>query len=89
MRINPINEVLQIGDQLHIFTTSKRAALACLDVLNSEIILDCVVNGQSPLSSPLPRSFGALHLDVESQHHQSPQHHSGGARAGTHERPVH
>ena len=88
MRINPISEVLQIGDQLHIFTTSKRAALTCLDVLNSEIILDCVVNGQSALSALLRRSFGALHLDVDSQHHQSPQHHSGGARASSSERPV-
>lgn len=47
MRINPVHELIELKDRLHIFTTSKRSALACLEVLNSEMILDCVVNSQS------------------------------------------
>ena len=47
MRINAVNEEIQIQDRLHIFATSKRSARMCLDVLNSNIIHDCVINSQS------------------------------------------
>ena len=47
MRVNPVNEKIQLGDQLHIFTTSRASAEKCLEALESDTVLDCVINTQS------------------------------------------
>lgn len=46
MRVNPVNEKIQLGDKLHIFTTSRASAEKCLEALDSDSVLDCVINSQ-------------------------------------------
>ena len=76
MRINPVHELIELKDRLHIFTTSKRSALACLEVLNSEMILDCVVNSQSRFLFLNDRnSIGSIHFNIDSEYNQFLEYH--------------
>ena len=77
MRINPVHERIELRDRLHIFTTSKRSALACLEVLNSEVFLECVVNSQSWFFFwNVTNSFGSIHFNLDSQYYQFLEHYS-------------
>ena len=68
MQINPVMTPLQLGDRLHIFTTSMAAAEAALDCLTTDAVLDCALHHRltPPYTSrSLPTALALLNIIPE------------------------